>query len=131
MHNSSSMTTCPVLYQKFLVNPPTSYLRWTGTRIFFIFLLVQKRFNCAFGPFVGTVRPLNLLLRRPFVGCFYFTSFYKLAHPLSLNLTEWQLLRFFRFYFGGIQFLFLGTFGVASASLATTAKCTDRTRGAH
>lgn len=107
--------------------------------------LGEQRLDGALGAFVGAVRPAYLFAvqrslaaahanhtaaRR--IGRLRFTSFYKLAGLLSLNLAELRLLIFIHVAgaaaAGGAEFVVLGTFCVARASLVAAH---GAPRGAH
>lgn len=95
---------------------PLSYVHRSHS--FFIFLLRNERFRGAFGSLLGAVRPPHLFLDGLLVGGFAFTSFYKLANLLSLNLAERKFLAIFGVRVG-VAYVIFGAFGVACASLAT------------
>lgn len=97
-------------------NYPVSYVDWSNC--FLILFLGHKRFGGTLWSFVWTVRPSDFFFYRLLVRRFAFTSFYKLAHLLSLNLAERKLLTVFRFCVRGAHVIFW-TFDVTGATLAT------------
>lgn len=97
-------------------NHPVSYVDWSNC--FFVLFLGHERFGGALWSFLWTVRPSDFFFHRLLVRRFAFTSFYKLAHLLSLNLAKRKLLAVFRFCVRGAHVIFW-TLGVTSATLAT------------